>query len=259
MTAVAEMTGARLLDAGDCALIMEYGNVISPALNRRVRAMHLMMETHRPVGVLETVPTYRSLMIHYDPLVVSRNSLISQLRALEQQVGEIVLPAPVVTHIPVVYGGTHGPDLKTVATHSGYTEEEVIRIHSNPDYVIYMLGFTPGFPYLGGMDQRIAAPRLKTPRERIRGGSVGIADRQTGIYSIDSPGGWQIIGWTPVQLFQPEAVVPFLLKAGEYLRFVPVSMDDCEAVQAQIAAGTYRCRATQLEEGDGKEADHERD
>jgi KipI family sensor histidine kinase inhibitor len=142
-----------------------------------------------------------------------------------------------VIEIPTLYGGDSGPDLDYVASHNGLTPEEVVQIHASGTYRIYMLGFTPGFPYLGGMDERIATPRLETPRTKISGGSVGIAGAQTGIYPIDSPGGWQIIGRTPLALYDPQREEPILLQAGESIRFVPIDQETYDRLWQETREG----------------------
>lgn len=242
----------RYLAAGDRALVLEFGNEISEDVNRKVRSMTLAIEQKRLPGITEKVPTYRSLMVHYDPVVTGYHQLLEVLEKLESELHQLQMPAPQVTVIPILYGGDYGPDMPTVMNHNGLSQEEVIRIHTSRDYLIYMIGFTPGFPYLGGMDERIATPRLATPRTKIKGGSVGIAGSQTGIYSIDSPGGWQLIGWTPVPLYDPEADNPFLLKAGNYVRFESITEDQYEAIRLLIENRTYQCRIISLEEGGGR-------
>ena len=143
--------------------------------------------------------------------------------------------------IPVLYGGEYGPDLESIAEHAGLSEGEVIKIHSSQDYLIYMLGFLPGFCYLGGLDERIHTPRLANPRLKIRAGSVGIGGSQTGIYPLDSPGGWQLMGMTPVKTYDPEREVPILVEAGNYIRFVPVDEAEYKRIQAQVEDGSYQC------------------
>nr|WP_010647976.1 5-oxoprolinase subunit PxpB [Oceanobacillus massiliensis] len=144
-----------------------------------------------------------------------------------------------IVHIPVLYGGESGPELTAVASLNGMTEEEVIAIHSGTDYLIYMMGFIPGFPYLGGMSKRIAAPRLSKPRSEIPAGSVGIAGEQTGIYPLKSPGGWQIIGQTPVKTYDAARQPPILLQAGNYIRFNAIDAEEFESIQAEVEAGNY--------------------
>ena len=169
------------------------------------------------------MPTYRSLLVHYDPLRLGYDDVVHLVGEQLQRVGEVPLPESRVVEVPTLYGGESGPDIAFVAEHNGLSVEEVIRIHSSVDYTVYMLGFTPGFPYLGGMSAAIATPRLETPRPRVPAGSVGLAGQQTGVYPIESPGGWRIIGRTPLVLFDPQRDPPALLAAGDRVRFVPVS------------------------------------
>lgn len=213
---------ARFLPCGDSALTVELGNAISPEINARVTALTAMLTKAPLPGVLELVPTYCALTVQYDPEQTSCAQLIPALTALCAQLDGPAAQAGTLVELPVLYGGFCGPDLDFVAQHAGLAAQEVVKIHSQTDYLIYMLGFTPGFPYLGGMDARIAAPRLESPRVRIPAGSVGIAGEQTGVYPIASPGGWQIIGRTPLKLFDPHREQPFLLSAGQRVRFVPI-------------------------------------
>lgn len=235
------MNNVRFLTAGDCAVTVELGSGISEAVNRRIRALSLALEEHSLPGVLETVPAYRSLTVHYDPELISCPALEAALRGLIGGLDQTSLPPGEVLEIPVLYGGEEGPDLPFVAQHCRMTPEEVVARHSAADYLIYMLGFTPGFAYLGGMDERLAAPRLKTPRVCIPAGSVGIAGSQTGVYPLDSPGGWQLIGRTPVRMYAPERAVPILPQAGQHIRFRPIDRAEYDRIAAQEAAGTYVC------------------
>ena len=147
---------------------------------------------------------------------------------------------PLVVHVPTLYGGEHGPDLEYIADRAGMSVEEAVTIHSAEEYLVYMMGFTPGFPYLGGLDERLATPRLETPRQEIVAGTVGIAESQTGVYPVSSPGGWRLIGRTPLRLFDPSRESPSLLSAGNYLRFVPLSgEEEFVAIQNSVAAGTF--------------------
>ena len=169
------MDNVRFLLTGDTSLDVEFGNEISVEINARIRAFNIALEQSSIPGIVETVPTYRSLMIHYDPKEISYESLVTALKGLMGKLDQIQIPPSQVLEIPVLYGGEEGPDLNFVAEHNGKTPEEVIRIHTSTEYLIYMLGFTPGFTYLGGMSEEIATPRLKTPRVKIPAGSVGIA------------------------------------------------------------------------------------
>jgi len=205
---------------GDHAILAVFGETIDLQVNRRVHALDRLFAREPFEGQIETVPTYNSFLLYYDPLRVDYAQALQEIQARVQQL-ELADAQPArLVEIPVRYGGEYGPDLDFVARHNRLSPEEVIRIHTSRDYPVYMMGFTPGFPYLGGMDERIAAPRLPSPRTLVKAGSVGIAGAQTGVYSIDSPGGWQLIGWTNVKLFDPEAEQPFLLAPGDVIRFI---------------------------------------
>jgi inhibitor of KinA len=218
----------RYLPAGDAALVVEFGDRIDEAINRRVHLLaHVLAQDPVP-GLGEALPTYRSLLVHYDPLHLGYDDVARLVRDRLQEMEDVLLPQPRLVEVPTLYGGEFGPDIAFVARHNGISVEEVIRIHSGVDYPVYMLGFTPGFPYLGGVAAAIAAPRLQTPRPRVPAGSVGIAGQQTGIYPIESPGGWRIIGRTPLALFDPYRDPPALLAAGDRVRFLPISEAEYE-------------------------------
>ena len=210
------------LPCGESALTVQLGHAIQESVADGVRAFASGLEAAALPGIRELVPTYCTVMVHYDPAVWGFEELSAKLTALAEKLETAAAGDSLLVEIPVLYGGEAGPDLAFVASHNGLTPEEVIRRHAEPAYLVYMLGFTPGFPYLGGMDESIAAPRLKTPRVKIPAGSVGIAGSQTGVYPIDSPGGWQLIGRTPLRLFDMEGENKFLLKAGQRVRFVPI-------------------------------------
>ena len=221
----------RIRISGDRAVLVEYGDAIDTAVNEKVRAMAVLLKQGLPEGIEAVIPAYRNLSLIYDPLVTSPEKLLSLLEGLEARLHEIEIPPPRIVEIPVLYGGEYGPDIEVVAQHSGLTVEQVVAIHAGTDYPIYMIGFTPGFCYLGGLDRRIHTPRRQTPRTLLPGGSVGIAEAQTGMYPVDSPGGWQIIGRTPLRLFAPEREVPFLYEAGDRIRFVPVASGEYEHIR----------------------------
>jgi len=212
--------------AGDRGLLVEYGDGIDPDINNKVRSMAIVMEQETLEGVLETIPTYRSLLIIYNPSITNPAKLKKEILALEERLSQIKIPLPDTVEIPVCYGGEFGPDIKFVAEHSSMTTDDVIRIHSQNEYRIYMIGFTPGFPFLGGLPEVLHTPRLETPRSFVPEGSVGIANNQTGIYPVASPGGWQLIGRTPIRLFTPASSNPFLYKAGDRIKFKPISAED---------------------------------
>lgn len=243
------MADVKFLLTGDTSLSVEFGNEISEAINTQIRAFNIALQNSKIPGIVETVPTYRSLMVHYDPGVIQYAPLVKKLKGLLGQLDNIVIPPSEVLEVPVLYGGEMGPDLAFVAEHNGKTPEEVIKIHTSTEYLIYMLGFTPGFTYLGGMSEEIATPRLKTPRVKIPGGSVGIAGSQTGVYPIDSPGGWQLIGRTPVKMYDPDRETPILPQAGQYIKFRAIDQKEYDEIAAQCQAGTYVCRTYPRKEG----------
>lgn len=213
----------RFLDAGESCLVVELGDAINIALNRRVRALDLALDQARVEGVREAVPTYQSLAIYYDPLRINRDVLRQQVSRLYESLGDQEDRTPHIVEIPTAYGGESGPDLEFVARYSGLSPNEVVRLHSEPLYHVYMLGFVAGFPYLGGLPERLAVPRLSTPRLKVPCGSVGIGGTQTGIYSVESPGGWRIIGRTPLRLFDPSSKAPTPILPGDKVRFVPIA------------------------------------
>lgn len=211
--------------AGDRGLLVEYGDAIDPEVNRNVRAMSIALSSAPPPGLKEVIPTYCSLLIYYDPLLTDPTKLQQGLENLSEHLSNIILPLPDTIEIPVCYGGALGPDMDFVSEYSGLALKEIVRIHSEPSYQIHMIGFTPGFPFLGGLSKLLYVPRLRSPRMLVSAGSVGIANDQTGIYPIDSPGGWQLIGRTPFKLFDPSRPRPFLFKTGDLIKFKPITLE----------------------------------
>ncbi len=234
------MSNVRYLISGDCAVCVEFGNEISPEINKKIRAFKIAVEKSAIDGIVETVPTYRSLLVHYKPEIIGFQALTEKFDALMDSLSSIQIPPPTVIEIPVLYGGEMGPDIENVAEHNNKTVEEVIKIHTSEEYLIYMLGFIAGFPYLGGMSKEIATPRLKSPRVKIDGGSVGIAGEQTGVYPVDSPGGWQLIGRTPLKLYDAYREKPILLEAGQYIKFRSVTQTEYDQIEKQVADGSYK-------------------
>lgn len=234
------MGEARYLISGDCAVCVEFGDEISPEINRKIRAFKIAVEKEGIEGIIETVPTYRSLLVVYNPEVIRFKKLTERFEAIMGTMDSIQIPPPTVIEIPVLYGGEMGPDIETVAAHNGKTVEEVIKLHTSGEYLIYMLGFIAGFPYLGGMSKEIATPRLKSPRVKIEGGSVGIAGEQTGVYPVASPGGWQLIGRTPLKLYDSDREKPVLLEAGQYMKFRAVTEEEYRRIEKQVENNTYR-------------------
>jgi inhibitor of KinA len=230
----------RILSQGEQGIVVELGTAIDPALNARVHALARAISSRLGSRVSEVVPAYGSLLVIWDPLRVPRAALVRSIRRLAAEVAEAPEEGPRrVVRLPVCYGGEHGPDLADVARHAGLSPDEVVALHAAPVYRIHMLGFTPGFPYLGGMSPRIACPRLASPRTRIPAGSVAIGGQQTGVYPVESPGGWRLVGRTPARLFDPAARSPFLLAAGEGLRFVPVAPGAWRELSEAVARGSW--------------------
>jgi len=237
----------RYLVAGDAGLVVEFADRIDPIVNEQVHALSHAMDRQPIAGVIETVPTYRSLLAVYDPLVVGWAELVDQVSNRLRNISETAEQRPSRSiSVPTVYGGEHGPDVDFVAEHNGLSVDDVIAIHSAVNYQVYMIGFTPGFPYLGGMSERIAAPRLERPRTRIPAGSVGIAGSQTGIYPVDSPGGWRLIGRTPLSLYDPGAEDPVLLRPGDRVRFEPIDQLQSTGQPVSRSAGQQVSRSAGL-------------
>ena len=222
------MDNMKILPAGDRALVADFGNVISEDVNRKVNALKKSLLAAKVAGVREMIPTYRSLLVEYNPSVISMQDLSRRIEAASLEGAGVEAEKKRVLEIPCCYGGQYGEDLAGLAELTGLSEKEIIDIHAGTEYRVYMPGFLPGFVYLGGMDERIAAPRLKSPRVSIPAGSVGIGGSQTGVYPMASPGGWRLIGMTPVDFYDPKREKPVLCEAGDYIRFVPISPEEYE-------------------------------
>ena len=221
----------RLLPLGDAALTVEFGNEIDASLNARVIAFADAIHAQTWEGVLDVVPTYCSVTIHVDPLVLDVNTLMDRVRHISH-VGSAQKRSSGRHHtIPVLYGGDFGPDLEDVAAFARLSMAEAIRLHASIPYRVYMLGFSPGFPYLGSVPLPLTMPRLATPRATVPAGSVGIAGSQTGIYPTATPGGWRIIGRTPIQLYRPYDSTPFLLSPGDMVRFESIGPQEFNRLQ----------------------------
>ena len=218
---------------GDRAISIDFGKVIDPTINRHIRQTIERIKALQLEGIIELVPTYCALLVEYDAMLYSYSEICNIIEpTLEEGMTNTTNELVTVVEVPTVYGGEFGPDLSFVASHNHLSEDEVISIHSGTDYLVYMLGFIPGFTYLGGMDPRIATPRLSSPRTLIPAGSVGIAGEQTGTYPSDSPGGWQIIGRTPVTMYDMSKAQAALLKAGDYVRYVPIDESEFHRIKA---------------------------
>lgn len=234
-------SSARYQPFGDVALVVEFGDVINLEINSKVVALGKAIQKAEIEGVEELVPTYRSLLLRYDPLKTDYEQLVFQIRCIEKTLREAAMGVEngkIV--IPVVYGREYGPDLAYVAQFHGLSKEQVVELHSKRDYRVYMIGFVAGFPYLGEVPDQIATPRLETPRLKVTAGSVGIAEKQTGIYPCEAPGGWQIIGRTPIKLFNPLQHPPTLLKSGDTVRFKQISEHEFRAIEEAVRRDAYR-------------------
>jgi len=230
------VTFPRIVACGDSALSVELSDRIDEALNDRVIALAETLTTDPLPGVEEVVPTYRSLMVVYDPSIIRgavlTHELGKRLRGLE--------PSDVTARrftIPVVYGGQAGLDLEELAAMKGFTPARLVELHSAAEYRVYMIGFAPGFAYLGGLPDILHTPRLATPRQRVEAGSIGIGGKQASINSVAGPSGWRFIGRTPLRLFDPDRAEPFLLRAGDRVRFRPVGQEEAAEIDGAVAAG----------------------
>ncbi len=210
---------------GDAAILIHLGDEIDLATNMRVHALDAHLRRQWRPGIVETVPAYATLLVHYDPLKLTYEEVRDWLKGELGQADEVAARAARRVEVPVRYGGEYGPDLHFVASYHHTTAAEIVRLHTESDYSVFMMGFTPGFPYLGKLDEALVTPRLETPRTRVPAGSVGIAGAQTGIYPIESPGGWRIIGQSSLRLFDLSAGEPFLFAPGDSVRFVMESLN----------------------------------
>ena len=234
---------------GDNALLIEFDAVINPRVNRQVRSLMAGLTNKEMSGIVEMVPAYRSLLIHYDPCRISTGRLCEQVYNVGENLDRIAVPKAHKFYLPVCYDDSMGPDLAYVAQYHHLTKEAVIAIHSSKDYLVYMIGFLAGFPYLGEIPEQIATPRLTEPRTKIPVGSVGIAGKQTGIYPLESPGGWRIIGRTPIELYTPQRDPPTLLSAGDCVRFVPVSQAQFQDIKKRMESGSYQVYSEEMANG----------
>ncbi len=212
---------------GDTGVLAVFDQKISQEIGAQVAALNAAIHAAALPGAGETVPAFASLLVRYDPLVTDYDTMSAAIVHLAGHLPPPDTAAGKLVTIPVCYGGNYGPDLGFVAQHAGLTEQEVVRRHTAREYRIYMLGFLPGFPYLGGLDPSLATPRLQNPRTSIPSGSVGIGGEQTGIYPVASPGGWQLIGRTPLKLFDPAKPLPYA--AGDRIRFSAISPEQFAA------------------------------
>lgn len=232
----------KLFPLGDHGVIIELGNTISTITRQKIQIISSYLQDYPAEWMVEYIPAFTTVAIYYHPMKIERltqgqklpyHYVCEQLNSLLSSIGLDQTFESRMIEIPVCYGGEYGPDLQIVAEFNHITPEEVIEIHTSGDYIVYMIGFAPGFPYLGGMSERISAPRRKTPRLHIPARSVGIAGNQTGIYPLETPGGWQIIGRTPFFLFHPDEDPPTLLKAGDRIKFTSISCEEFKEREAK--------------------------
>ncbi|MCD8015814.1 MAG: 5-oxoprolinase subunit PxpB [Lachnospiraceae bacterium] len=229
----------RILPAGDQALVAEFGDKIDPSINDRVQSLASNILESKVRGVTELVPTFRSLLVCYQPSVIGYEALRETVLLLAGHPDTAISAQRRMLKIPCCYGSHFGPDLADLERYTGIDRDEIIRIHSGADYRVYMLGFLPGFAYLGGLDERIAMPRLATPRVKIPKGAVGIGGNQTGVYPLESPGGWRLIGNTPLDFYDPNRKEPVLCRAGDIIRFFPITSADYYDIRRMVAQGSY--------------------
>lgn len=219
---------------GDSAAVIELGNVVSEEIQQCITSIGGFLDEYSFEGFIEYVPAFTTVTVFYNPLLTDYETVSALLKEMLEEIGEEEGDdLPITIDIPVLYGGEQGPDLSFVAAHAGLSEATVVDLHTSGEYLVYMIGFAPGFPYLGGLNEKIEAPRKESPTAKIPAGSVGIAGKQTGIYPIETPGGWQIIGQTPLKLFDADRNPPALLKAGNRLRFVSITEDEFEEMKRE--------------------------
>ena len=211
----------RFLSAGDRALVVEFGDRVDRGLSERVLRLDAIIRSNPLVGIVETVPTFRSLTVYYDPLLTSRAELQCAIGAL-LDVEDRPRSGARLWHVPVCYEAEFAPDMAEVVRLTGLTPREVVALHSGTRFHVYMLGFLPGFPYMGDLPPRLALPRRADPRLRVPAGSISIATSLTAIYPYGSPGGWHLIGATPIRMFDPERPSPALFAAGDAISFQPI-------------------------------------
>jgi inhibitor of KinA len=221
----------KYLPLGDQVVIIQFEKIMSIEVNQKIQLLLNVINEAKIHGVKQLIPTFCSLAVRYNPLIISYGEVIRELdkliKTMEKEKGAKARKEKMI-HIPVVYGGEYGPDLEYVAQETGITPDEVVQIHHSNDYLIYMLGFIASFPYCGDLDQRIALKRRLNPRVRVEKGSIAIANQQTIIIPIASPSGWHIIGRTPMEMFNPHLDPPSIYLAGDYIKFEPISVEEAE-------------------------------
>ncbi|WP_378942539.1 5-oxoprolinase subunit PxpB [Mesorhizobium sp. ANAO-SY3R2] len=225
-----------ILPCADSALVLQLGDRIDSEVNARVLSLAAALEAAAIPGVVEIVPSYRSILVRYDPEIIRGRELEGRLAELSRDC-EVTGAQGRSWTIPVVYGGEVGQDLEEVAAMKGLSPEELVSLHAGGEYRVFMIGFAPGFAYLGGLPEILHTPRLPKPRQYVPAGSIGIGGQQGSVNSVGGPSGWRFIGWTPIRMFDPARAVPFLLQAGDRVRFTPIDSATGERLAARAAAG----------------------
>ncbi len=222
---------ARFQRSSDQSLLIYFGHQISLAAHEQVRRLLRLLEIEPIAGIRNLHPAYCSLLIKFDPLKCRHEELEQTLKRYLARLDDVSLPHPREVQIPVCYGGEYGPDLVDVSAMHGMTPEQVIELHSSATYLVYFLGFIPGFAYLGELPEALVTPRLATPRRSVPPGSVGIAGSQTGVYPFATPGGWRLLGRTPISIFRPDRNELSLLSIGDRVRFTPISREQFASLE----------------------------
>jgi len=235
-----------ITNASDDSVLVRFEERIDPEIAGKVRQAGLLVSRARLPWVTDIVPAYNELLVVFRPGSVKPSEALLAVKEAIDMASEAEGYKPRLKRIPICYGGAFGPDLPEVSRHTGLDPEQVIMLHSSARYLIYMIGFTIGFPYLGGMDHRLETPRLTVPRPKVPRGSVGIGGKQTGIYPLDVPGGWQIIGRSPVNLVDTAMMPPVLLSAGDYVEFFPIDEGEYSRIQEAVEAGRYSIEDLEL-------------
>lgn len=226
---------------GDCAISIEFGENISDEINNKIRTFNDILKSYKIEGIIETVPSFRSLLVYYDPSILYFDELIKIISNISISLKEENFSKKKIIEIPVCYDEEFGVDLNFVSDHTNLSLDEIIKSHSSKDYLIYMLGFLPGFAYLGGMDEKLITPRLESPRIKLEAGAIGIGGEQTGVYPLSSPGGWRIIGRTPIKPYDANREKPILYEAGDYIRFKKINKSDFYKIKDLVDRGLYKC------------------